>query len=366
VTRLHAGRNRLAMMLLGALLFAGIAGGFTPASALAQSASCWTTPPSMAQGYAQWPTAPALVIDPAGTYTATIETNRGAIVVELLANQAPTTVNNFVCLALAGYYDVTVFHRIMTGFMIQGGDPTGTGSGGPGYQVADELPTTQSPYTRGTMAMANAGPNTNGSQFFIMHQDQPATFPANYSIFGRVVEGLDVLDTIASSPVTMNARGENSSPLATIGIKSITVTDPAGNVLGSDLAEGTPAAWASPVAGGTTTEPTVAPTTVAQPTATPAAAAAATDEDGDSNTALWIAGGVAIAAGVGYWFWSQRRKPAAASKPRATTRSASSSGTAASAPASDTAASTAQLASETAPQQTARSAAPKKKSSRKR
>ena len=148
--------------------------------------------------------------------------------------------------------------------MIQGGDPTGTGTSGPGYQFPDELPTTQSPYTRGTMAMANAGANTNGSQFFIVQQDQPATFPNNYSIFGHVTEGLDVLDTIASSPVTMNARGENSSPLATIGIKSITVTDAAGNVLGSDLAEGTPAAGASPVAGGTTTEPTVAPTTVAQ------------------------------------------------------------------------------------------------------
>jgi Cyclophilin type peptidyl-prolyl cis-trans isomerase/CLD len=155
-------RLRLATMMGLALVMAAVLAGI-PATATAQAVSCWPSEPSMANGYAQWSAAPQLVIDPSGSYTATIETNRGTIVVDLLAEQAPNTVNNFVCLALAGYYDVTVFHRIIQGFMIQGGDPTGTGSGGPGYQFADELPTGELPYKRGTMAMANAGPNTNGS-----------------------------------------------------------------------------------------------------------------------------------------------------------------------------------------------------------
>lgn len=215
------GRIR-AMLAIGALI---VAGTFALGSgATAQDQECWSGEPSVEQGYPQWSEAPRMVIDPAKTYLATFETSHGAIVVELDAEAAPTTVNNFVCLARAGYYDFTVFHRVIQDFMIQGGDPTGTGTGGPGYQIEDELPSEEAPYARGTLAMANAGPDTNGSQFFIVHADQTSQFPANYSIFGQVTEGLDVLDALASVPVTPQ-RNENSDPIPTIGIESITITE---------------------------------------------------------------------------------------------------------------------------------------------
>ena len=197
----------------------------TPAASPAAAAGCWATPPTMTAGYMQWDTAPQMVIDPAKMYTATIATNRGDIVIQLDAAAAPATVNNFVCLARAGYYDVTVFHRIIQGFMIQGGDPTGTGTGGPGYQFNDELPQGETPYRRGTIAMANSGPNTNGSQFFIVHQDQPVEFPKSYSIFGQVTSGLEVLDVLTTIPVADIGRGEVSSPQVTVGIKSITIAE---------------------------------------------------------------------------------------------------------------------------------------------
>ncbi len=198
--------------------------GFGSGAAIAQDQPCWTSEPSMESGYPQWSEAPQMVIDGSKTYIATIETNHGSIVVELAAEEAPVTVNNFVCLARAGYYDFTLFHRIMNGFMIQGGDPTGTGSGDPGYQFEDELPSGETPYVRGTLAMANAGANTNGSQFFIVHADQPAQFPANYSIFGQVTEGLEVLDALASVPV-IDQRGEPSDPIPTVGIETITIAE---------------------------------------------------------------------------------------------------------------------------------------------
>ena len=197
----------------------------TPAASPASAAGCWATPPSMTSGYMQWDTAPQMVIDPAKMYTATVATNRGDIVIQLDAAAAPATVNNFVCLSRAGYYDVTVFHRIIQGFMIQGGDPTGTGTGGPGYQINDELPQGETPYVRGTIAMANAGPNTNGSQFFIVHQDQPVEFPKSYSIFGQVTSGLEVLDVLTTIPVVDIGRGEVSSPQVTVGIKTITIVE---------------------------------------------------------------------------------------------------------------------------------------------
>ena len=147
-------------------------------------------------------------IKPETMSQATIQTNQGIIVIELFPNDAPKTVENFVALAGKGYYDGLIFHRVIKGFMIQGGDPTGTGSGGPGYAFADELnPETESykrGYVRGVVAMANAGPNTNGSQFFIMHADTP--LPHNYTIFGRVTSGLEVVDKIASSPTDGSDR----------------------------------------------------------------------------------------------------------------------------------------------------------------
>lgn len=149
-----------------------------------------------------------------------IETSKGDITLELFDSEAPKTVANFVTLANKGFYDKVIFHRVISGFMIQGGDPTGTGRGGPGYQFADELdPSTSSyqrGYVRGTVAMANSGPNTNGSQFFIMHQDY--ALPNSYTIFGKVVSGLETVDAIAAVKVDVNDK-----PLEDIVIKKLTV-----------------------------------------------------------------------------------------------------------------------------------------------
>src|SRR5436305_1657539 len=138
-----------------------------------------------------WDKPPEMKIDVNKTYTATIDTSKGKIVAELFAKEAPKTVNSFVFLAREKFYDGTIFHRVIPGFMIQGGDPTGTGKGGPGYQFENENRTTTRKFSPGTLAMANAGPNTNGSQFFIMDADYGLQ-PASYTIFGQVKEGQDV------------------------------------------------------------------------------------------------------------------------------------------------------------------------------
>jgi peptidyl-prolyl cis-trans isomerase B (cyclophilin B) len=143
----------------------------------------------------QWNTAPALEIDPKKNYTATISTDRGDIVVELAPQQAPKTVNNFVFLARQGFYDGVTFHRVINNFMIQGGDPTGTGRGGPGYKFEDETKGNPLRHERGVISMANAGPNTNGSQFFITHAPQPH-LDGKHTVFGKVTSGLDVVDAI--------------------------------------------------------------------------------------------------------------------------------------------------------------------------
>ncbi len=136
-------------------------------------------------------------------YTITLETSKGNITFETYNELAPKTVENFVTLAKKGFYDNVIFHRVIKDFMIQGGDPTGTGMGGPGYKFNDELdatsPIAKEGYKRGVVAMANAGPNTNGSQFFIMHKDVP--LPYNYTIFGKVTNGMDVVDAIAETAV---------------------------------------------------------------------------------------------------------------------------------------------------------------------
>lgn len=187
---------------------------------------CWSEEPTSSEmGYPQWSSAPEMKIDPSKSYYATIETNRGDIVIELYADVAPTTVNNFVCLATEDYYDGVVFHRIMRDFMIQTGDPTGTGRGGPGYQIPDELPGEDLNYVTGSVAMANAGPNTNGSQFFISHANNSATLQKNYTIFGQVVEGVDVVNRIAEIPVGPSDTGEVSKPAATITILDVEITE---------------------------------------------------------------------------------------------------------------------------------------------
>ena len=163
---------------------------------------------------------PPLTIDPDQRYTATMHTSAGAVVFELFPKEAPNTVNSFVFLAREGFYDGVIFHRIIKGFMIQGGDPTGTGAGGPGYQFADVKPVTRE-YLPGTLAMANAGPNTNGSQFFIMHGE--VALPKDYIIFGQVVEGMDVVDALADTPVTSSPTGERSKPVRPPSIERIEV-----------------------------------------------------------------------------------------------------------------------------------------------
>ena len=153
--------------------------------------------------------------------TAILHTEKGAIAIVLNADQTPITVNNFATLAKNGFYNKTIFHRVIKGFMIQGGDPKGDGTGGPGYKFDDEQFTGE--YTRGTIAMANAGPNTNGSQFFIMHTDN--SLPKNYVIFGKVTKGIDVVDAIAESPVQSSFSGENSSPVTPVRILTIDIKE---------------------------------------------------------------------------------------------------------------------------------------------
>ena len=160
-------------------------------------------------------------LDPDGAITATIATSCGDIVVELYPDLAPETVNSFVFLARSGYFDGSVSHRVLPDFVIQAGDPTATGREGPGYTVPDELPEPGFLYEQGALAMANAGPNTTGSQFFIVLADAP--LPNAYSYFGRVVSGLDTIDRIAEIPLGPNAFGESSVPLETLYIESVDI-----------------------------------------------------------------------------------------------------------------------------------------------
>ena len=160
----------------------------------------------------------AQVIEEGKRYGATISTSQGDISVELFVGEAPNTANNFAFLAKEGFYDGTVIHRVVPGFVVQMGDPTGTGSGGPGYKFDDELASARNRgYDRGTLAMANAGPNTNGSQFFICLDD--VGLPPAYAVFGEVTEGMEVVDAIAKQP----RRGEFPTPEITVN--SVTLTE---------------------------------------------------------------------------------------------------------------------------------------------
>jgi peptidyl-prolyl cis-trans isomerase B (cyclophilin B) len=143
----------------------------------------------------QWNSPPAMQIDPQKTYRAAIETTRGTIELELYPQHAPKTVNNFVFLAREGFYDGVSFHRVIGNFMIQGGDPTGTGRGGPGYRFEDEVKNNPLTHETGVISMANAGPNTNGSQFFITHSPQ-SHLNGKHTVFGKVIRGQDVVDAI--------------------------------------------------------------------------------------------------------------------------------------------------------------------------
>ena len=153
----------------------------------------------------KYSTPPALEIDPELCYQARIKTDAGDIILELFAAETPNTVNNFVFLAKEGYYDGVIFHRVIKNFMVQGGDPTGTGRGGPGYSFADEFHPDLRHDQAGILSMANAGPNTNGSQFFITHVPTPH-LDNKHSVFGKVVDGLDVVFAIPErDPGNVNA-----------------------------------------------------------------------------------------------------------------------------------------------------------------
>jgi cyclophilin family peptidyl-prolyl cis-trans isomerase len=171
----------------------------------------------------QWDEPPDMVIDPEATYRATLETSCGTIVLDLFAADAPRTVNNFVFLAGEGFYDGITFHRVSPGFVIQSGDPDGTGFGGPGYRFEDELDLAEERgYPRGTLAMANAGPDTNGSQFFIVSGSADQLQPL-YSVFGEVAEGLDVVELIAQVPTVQE------TPTQTIYIERVIIEEVADN-----------------------------------------------------------------------------------------------------------------------------------------
>ncbi len=162
---------------------------------------------------------PPMTIDAAKRYSAELTTNLGSMTIALDAAGAPLTTNNFVFLARWHYFDGLIFHRIIRDFMCQGGDPTGTGSGGPGYRFADELPKAGR-YEKGSVAMANAGPDTNGSQFFIVSGKAGMALPPKYSLFGKVVKGLDVVDQMQA---VQTAGGDR--PVKDVVIQSVTVSE---------------------------------------------------------------------------------------------------------------------------------------------
>ena len=182
-----------------------------------------STPCPPAEGAAERVTefseAPPMCIDPSKTYTAVLDTSLGQMTIALDAAAAPKTVNNFVVLARYRYYEGIIFHRIINSFMCQGGDPTGTGRGGPGYKFEDELPAPNT-YKIGSVAMANAGPNTNGSQFFIVSGPSGVGLPPQYSLFGQVTEGLDIVEKMQNVPT---ARGDK--PHEDVIINSVTISE---------------------------------------------------------------------------------------------------------------------------------------------
>jgi cyclophilin family peptidyl-prolyl cis-trans isomerase len=169
----------------------------------------------------EWKSPPEMKIDVNKTYTATLDTNKGKIVLDLFPKEAPKTVNSFVFLAREGFYDNTIFHRVIPKFMIQGGDRNGEpkGTGGPGYEFENENKNTKRTYQAGTVGMANSGPDTNGSQFFIMDADYGLP-PSGYTIFGQLKEGQDIVNAIARA-----ARDANDRPREDVVIKSVKIEE---------------------------------------------------------------------------------------------------------------------------------------------
>ncbi len=186
------------------------------------SARCWPNGGPVPGNERDAANPPSLALDPNVTYTATVTTNYGSFQMEFFPDEAPNTVNNFICLANEGFYDQTLFHRVVAGFMIQGGDPLGAGTGGPGYRFPDE-PVTRD-YVPGIVAMANSGPDTNGSQFFVMVGQ--SAMPKNYTVFGNVISGLETVQTISTVEVLPNPGNpsEMSSPVEPVQLISVEIT----------------------------------------------------------------------------------------------------------------------------------------------
>jgi cyclophilin family peptidyl-prolyl cis-trans isomerase len=227
-------KSRLNVFVLLAVSFALLSGCASSNSGKSSTGSSTapasSTAPSAPAKPKQWSKAPEMKIDPAKSYEAEMTTSKGKFTIQLYAKEAPKTVNNFVFLAKEGYYDNVTFHRIIKSFMIQTGDPLGNGSGSPGYRFEDELNTPYK-YEEGVVAMANSGPNTNGSQFFICTgPDAVISLNAHpdYTIFGRVTSGIEIVQKIADTPVKMNPNSGDKSPsLPTekVTINSITIKE---------------------------------------------------------------------------------------------------------------------------------------------
>ncbi|MBP1961823.1 peptidylprolyl isomerase [Paenibacillus aceris] len=202
-------------------------GTATPKSGATAPAATAAASPAATPAAKQWSKAPDMTIDTNKTYQAEVTTSKGSFTIDLFAKEAPKTVNNFVFLSKEGFYNNVTFHRIIKSFMIQTGDPQGTGMGGPGYKFADELKTTHK-YEPGTVAMANSGPNTNGSQFFICSGADCANLNQmpNYTIFGKVTQdGMATIAKIADTPVEMGGESTPSKPKEKVTINAITIKE---------------------------------------------------------------------------------------------------------------------------------------------
>ena len=225
-------RLLVALFVLAIAAVVGVVGAIVhPGSSTGASACVSGVLPMQAGSRGeQWSKAPSIQINSNCSYTATITTSKGPVTVALDAKTAPLAVNNFVFLATHHFYTNILFHRVMAGFMIQTGDPTGTGGGGPGYTWAVESPGTSFP--PGTVAMANTGqPNSNGSQFFICQGTQCASLAntqngaPGYTVFGNVASGMDVVNAIAAVPVKADSKGEKSSPITPVYMQSVAITE---------------------------------------------------------------------------------------------------------------------------------------------
>ncbi len=219
----------IALVIIIAAIGGAFSGDDTPvedAAAVTTTTEPVTTPCPPADGSAEkqqtFDGPPEDCLTAGASYTAEIVTNKGTVVVQLDTDRAPGTVNNFVTLARYHYFDDTECHRIIPGFMAQCGDPTATGSGGPGYRFDDELPAAGE-YQIGSIAMANSGPDTNGSQFFIVTGQQGVNLPPNYTLFGQVIEGLD--DTLPALDAVGNPDSNGVPPLEEVRIESVTITE---------------------------------------------------------------------------------------------------------------------------------------------